>query len=115
MARTLDELRDEALTLDVEQRGALADSIWESFLTDEEREIQTAWTAEAERRLEELRSGKATAIPWEDVKARLLAKYGQLAIFDPLHHRAGRDLRHRRGPSKQASGLLEGPSLIQPS
>jgi putative addiction module component (TIGR02574 family) len=75
MARTLDELRDEALTLDVEERGALADSIWESFLTDEEREIQSAWTVEAERRLADFRSGTATAVPWEDVKARLLAKY----------------------------------------
>jgi putative addiction module component (TIGR02574 family) len=75
MARTLDELRNEALTLGVEERGALADSIWESFLTDEEREIQTAWIVEAERRLEDLRSGKVKGVPWEDVKARLLAKY----------------------------------------
>ena len=75
MARTLDELRDEALELGVEERGALADSIWESFLTDEEREIQNAWIEEAERRLEEYRSGKVKASPYEEVMAELRAKY----------------------------------------
>ncbi len=75
MPRTLDELRDEVMELGVEERGALADSIWESFLTDEEREIQDAWIEEAERRLEEYRSGKVKSVPYEEVMARLRAKY----------------------------------------
>ena len=63
MARTLDELRDEVLDLGVEERGALADSIWESFLTDEEKQIQQAWIEEAERRLEDARAGRVESIP----------------------------------------------------
>jgi hypothetical protein len=55
MARSLDELRDEVLELGVEERGALADAVWESFLTPEEKEIQEEWIAEAERRLEAAR------------------------------------------------------------
>ena len=75
MGRTLDELRAEVLQLDTEERGALADSIWESFLTDEEREIQNAWIEEAERRLQEMRSRNVKGIPAEEVLARLRAKY----------------------------------------
>ena len=75
MARTLDQLRDEAMELDIEERGALADSLWESFLTDEEREIQNAWIEEAERRLQDYRSGKVKSVPYAEVMARLRAKH----------------------------------------
>ena len=75
MSRTLDEIRDEVMELDVEERGALADSIWESFLTPEEREIQAAWIVEVERRLDEMRSGKVKGISAKKVLARLRAKY----------------------------------------
>jgi putative addiction module component (TIGR02574 family) len=74
MARTLDDIRDEVLALEVEERGAVADAIWESFLTDEEREVQAAWIEEAERRIDAMRSGKVKGIPWEQVKAKVLAK-----------------------------------------
>lgn len=74
MPKTLDEVRDDAMELGVEERGALADAIWESFLTEEEREIQNEWIAVAEQRLEEMRSGKVKGIPWEKVKADLKAK-----------------------------------------
>lgn len=74
MAKTLEEVRDEAMTLGVEERGELADAIWESLLTDEEREIQEAWLVEAQRRLSELESGKVKGVPLEDVVARLRAQ-----------------------------------------
>ena len=76
MARTLDELRDEVMELSVEERVALADSVWEGLLTPEEKEIQEEWIAEAERRLEAARAGEVKSIPWEEVRARLWAKYG---------------------------------------
>ena len=76
MARTFDEIYEDALMLDGEVRGALADAIWESCLTDEEREIQNEWIAESERRLEEMRTGKVKGIPYEkvmtDVRAKLI-------------------------------------------
>ena len=79
MAKTLDEVRADAMALSVEERGALADSLWESLLTDEEREVQAAWVEEAERRVDEMRSGRVKGVPWEDVRAKLLAKYGDEA------------------------------------
>jgi putative addiction module component (TIGR02574 family) len=79
MAKTLDEVRADAMQLSVEERGALADSLWESFLTDEERDIQAAWIEEAERRLDEIRSGRAKTVAWEEVRAELMAKYGEQA------------------------------------
>ena len=75
MARTLDELREEAMKLGVEERGALADAIWESLLTDEEREIQQSWIEEAERRLQEMEEGTVELIPGEQVIRELRAKY----------------------------------------
>jgi hypothetical protein len=35
--------------------------------------IEKAWIAESQRRSDELKSGAAVALPWEDVKAKLLA------------------------------------------
>lgn len=74
MTRTLDEIRDEALGLGVEERGALADSLWESFLTPEEREIQDAWIEEAERRIAAYEAGQTKAIPAEEFFRELRAK-----------------------------------------
>jgi putative addiction module component (TIGR02574 family) len=43
-------------------------------MSDEEREIQNEWIAEAERRLDEMRSGKVKGIPYEKVVADVRAK-----------------------------------------
>jgi putative addiction module component (TIGR02574 family) len=75
MARSLDKVRDDAMRLSVEERGVLADDLWWSFLTDEEREIQNEWIEVAEQRAEELHSGKAKGIPLEEVMSELRAKY----------------------------------------
>jgi len=75
MPRTLDQIRDDALELSIEERGTLADDLWWSFLTPEEREIQKEWIDIAEARAEELRTGKEEGIPLADVMRRLRAKY----------------------------------------
>ena len=75
MARTLDEIREEASHLSDEERGALADSLWESFLTPEELDIQREWIEEAERRIDKVDAGKMKTSPWEDVRRELLEKY----------------------------------------
>ena len=75
MARTLDEIRDDAMQLGVEERGALADSIAESFMTPEELEIQEAWLQEAERRVADYDAGKVKGIPYEEVMRKLREKY----------------------------------------
>jgi len=74
MSRTYEEVREEALKLSIEERSWLADVMWESTLDEEQRAIQQEWIEEAERRLDELRSGKVKGIPWEEVMERLSAK-----------------------------------------
>ena len=56
----------EALSLPVEQRAMVADSLLKS-LNAPESEIDKKWAAVAKRRLSELRSGQMNAIPGEEV------------------------------------------------
>ena len=63
------------MKLGVEERGALADFVAESFMTEEERSIQQEWIEEAQRRVAEMDAGKGTSYPLEDVMRELRAKY----------------------------------------
>jgi putative addiction module component (TIGR02574 family) len=60
----------KALSLPVEDRAALAEALLRSMhLPDED--IDREWMAEAERRLDEVRSGRAAAIPADEVFAEI--------------------------------------------
>jgi putative addiction module component (TIGR02574 family) len=74
MPRTLDEIRDDALALSIEERSWLAHDLWESLRTPEEREIDAAWETEIERRVAEVEAGTAKLIPAEEVLRELRAK-----------------------------------------
>jgi putative addiction module component (TIGR02574 family) len=63
MSRSYEEIRDEVMALPVEERGALAEELYDSTLTDEERALEEEW----ERRAEELISGKVKGIPADEV------------------------------------------------
>lgn len=67
------EIFDEALHLDESERAALASLLIESLDMEVEEGVEAAWMAEIERRVAELDSGKAATVPWEEVRARLLA------------------------------------------
>ncbi|MEO5342234.1 MAG: addiction module protein [Gammaproteobacteria bacterium SHHR-1] len=60
------QLIDEAVSLPVEERALVVDSLLRS-LNQPESEIDKIWAKEAQRRLEELRSGRVKAIPGEEV------------------------------------------------
>lgn len=60
------ELFDEAVSLPVEIRMQLVDKLLRS-LNPSQREIDELWAQEAERRVEELKSGKVKTIPGEEV------------------------------------------------
>jgi putative addiction module component (TIGR02574 family) len=77
MSRTFEEVRNEALALTLEERGNLAEDLWDSNRTPEELEIDRAWTVEVERRVAEIDAGIGTLIPGEDVIRELRAKYGK--------------------------------------
>lgn len=68
------ELIEQAIALPVEERALVVDSLLRS-LNPPQSEIDTQWAAEAKRRLAELRSGKAEAIPGEAVFERVWERF----------------------------------------
>ena len=75
MPRTLRQLKAEALELPVESRGELATTLLDS-LEPSDSEIQERWVREAERRAEEMRSGRIRGEPIGEALARIRAKLG---------------------------------------
>ncbi|HEV7243176.1 MAG TPA: addiction module protein [Thermoanaerobaculia bacterium] len=75
MARQFEKIRDAALELSVEERGWLAEQLWDSARTAKEREIDEAWMVEVERRIKSIEDGTAELIPGEQVLRELRAKY----------------------------------------
>jgi len=65
MTRT-DELIAEAVSLPVEIRTQLVDKLLQS-LNPARKEIDEAWAEEAEKRVEEIRTGKVKTIPAKEV------------------------------------------------
>jgi putative addiction module component (TIGR02574 family) len=71
MAKLAEELYKKALDLDERERADLVARLIESLDTEVEPGVEAAWLAEIEQRMEDLDSGKAQNIPWEEVRARL--------------------------------------------
>jgi putative addiction module component (TIGR02574 family) len=71
---SVQDLEKAALNLSLEERARLAHRLLHSLdeLSDEENE--KLWTQVAERRVQELRSGKVKGIPTEDVLSDVRAK-----------------------------------------
>jgi putative addiction module component (TIGR02574 family) len=63
------------MKLSFEERSWLAEQLWDSARTPEEREIDAAWEAEVERRVAEVEAGTAVLIPGDEVIRELRAKY----------------------------------------
>ncbi|MEC4684668.1 MAG: addiction module protein [Nitrospirota bacterium] len=68
-----DELISEAISLPVEVRTLLVNKLHES-LNPPDKEIDKLWVEEAEKRVEELRTGKVKTIPGEDVFGKIRKK-----------------------------------------
>jgi len=71
-----DELIKEAMSLPVELRARLVDELLKS-LNPSQAEIDELWAAEAERRVEEIQSGKVKPIPGEQVFKELRERLGR--------------------------------------
>jgi putative addiction module component (TIGR02574 family) len=65
-----DELFNEAILLPVDIRTQLVDKLLQS-LHPTQKEIDELWAVEAEKRVEEIRSGKVATIPGEEVFKRI--------------------------------------------
>jgi Putative addiction module component len=55
--RSIEDLMEELLTLPSASRALLAEKLVESLVFDADPTIQTAWTLEAKKRRDEVRSG----------------------------------------------------------
>ena len=66
MTITLDKLIEEAMTLPSESRARLAALLVESLDAEELGRIDRLWAAEATRRRDEVRAGRAETVPGEE-------------------------------------------------
>ena len=71
MSSQLEMLEAQALKLSPEERMKLADRLIASVFED--NDIEEAWTAEVERRIEEIEGGRAQTVPAADAIARARA------------------------------------------
>ncbi len=68
------QLIDEAVSLPVEERALVVDSLLRS-LNQPESEIDKKWAAVANRRLAELRAGSVEAVPGQEVFERIWKRF----------------------------------------
>ena len=68
------QLIDEAISLPVEERALVVDSLLRS-LNPPESEIDKIWSKEARRRLDELKSGQVKAIPGDEVFIKVWERF----------------------------------------
>jgi putative addiction module component (TIGR02574 family) len=69
--RSLEKLTKEILSLPSASRAMLAEKLVESLEFDTDPAIQAAWTTEAKRRRDEVRSGSVETIPGEEALAQV--------------------------------------------
>lgn len=70
------ELIDEAISLLVEERALVVDSLLRS-LNQPESEIDNKWAAVAQRRLAEMRSGTIQGMPGAEVFEKIWKKFNR--------------------------------------
>lgn len=75
MPTSLDKITHEALGLPAEGRAKLAHELIASLDETSETNVEAAWDREIERRVVEIRKGKAKGRPAEQVLAEVRAKY----------------------------------------
>jgi putative addiction module component (TIGR02574 family) len=72
MSKDFKDVFREAAELSERDRATLAGLLIESLEGEPDPDVEVAWSAEIKRRVAELDAGTAKAIPWEDVRQRLL-------------------------------------------
>jgi len=75
MNTSVAELFKEAAELTEADRATLAGLLIESLEPATEAGIDAAWAAEIERRIRQLDSGEVKAIAWDEVRAKLWARF----------------------------------------
>ena len=71
MSPEVSDLLKRALSLPVDERAALANTLLDS-LEQMDESAQEAWDKEVARRVKDLEAGKAVTVPWEELGRKLL-------------------------------------------
>jgi len=71
MAQNSRSILDQAMKLPANERAEVAEQLIESLDPHPDSDTENAWQKEIQQRLEEIESGVANTIPWEEVKRRL--------------------------------------------
>jgi putative addiction module component (TIGR02574 family) len=71
MNPTVDELVAQAEQLPLADRELLVDRLRQTLPTSIDPDIEAAWIAEAERRLDAIDRGEEKTVPWEKVRKDL--------------------------------------------
>ncbi len=74
MSLTLEEIEAEALQLPADSRAELAERLLESLTSVPDPRVEREWLEEAQRRRQDLLSGKVEGIPADEVFKRVGAK-----------------------------------------
>ena len=72
MSPEVSELLKRAISLPVEERAALANTLLDSIEPVQES-VEEAWDKEVARRMNDLEAGRAVTVPWEELRQQLLA------------------------------------------
>jgi len=75
MSLLLQEIANKALALSTDERAQLAHELIASLDDAIDQESESAWEAEIERRVREIKSGKAKGRSVETILAEIQAKY----------------------------------------
>ena len=71
MSPEVSDLLKRALSLPVDERAALANTLLDS-LEQIDESVQEAWDKEVARRVKDLEAGRAVTVPWEELRRKLL-------------------------------------------
>jgi putative addiction module component (TIGR02574 family) len=75
MSMSIEQLAEEALALPSEARALLADRLAESLDPADDEHLRKVWSAEAQRRRDEVREGRVQTVPGDEALARVRRKF----------------------------------------
>ena len=73
MTSAADQLLMASLQLTPEDRGELAARLLESLETQADPDAEAAWDEEIRTRVEDVKQGRVTPVPWTDARSQILA------------------------------------------
>ena len=67
---------EQARKLSPEEQAKLIEALWDAIPEGFEIPLHPEWASELERRIDALKAGTATTIPWAQVRAEAMARIG---------------------------------------